>query len=539
MGFNLDRLVQTLAGGGAGWLQGQQEANKQRLLDEESKQRAQQLEMQRQNMASEAASRDQNSQLDALKTLTAARAQQASQANNEHDNALQTAQSVTPGTDVRQMPDFMAMVDQQIKAGTPVNALFKSTPATTNVAPGASMSLPGSVDLQGQPVAPAQVPASTVDFTLPKMEKIATPEQQQVLDKAAHDKLRETILGQIQAQMAKDPSTKLTPAMRLQLAQNNINPAEVEPSSPERNPMPVQLPNGQSAFAVPQDGKMVEVPGAKPIPPAQAANAAAAPAAGEGFGTFTGPGLDYAATRARITGKIDGRDSKMIGAINSRIAEQVKSLGSSPAQALQQQAFRQSDQKALDRATLAMTSAEGFENKAIPQGDLVVKLSNEVGRSAIPLLNKAIVLPWKDQIMGDPKTQNLFNAITTFATEYAKIMEGSTGSAAAASVGAMNAAQRLINAAQTPAGIEATVKQMKYEMDLTKQGWKAVIEDVGGRMRGAEPAPQGGATQPANAPPPKAPKDTPMDQRVAGVTTALLPNGKIGTWDGQGGWVVK
>ncbi len=496
MGFSLDRLVQTLAGGGAGWLQGQQEANKQRLLDEESKQRAQQLEVQRQNMASEAASRDQNSQMDALKTLTAARAQQSAQTDKEHDNALQTAQSVTPGTDVRQMPDFMAMVDQQIKAGTPVNALFKSTPASTQVASGASMSLPGSVDLQGQPVAPAQVPASTVDFTLPKMEKIATPEQAKTIHEQAQAKMAEDFLSGLKGRMA-DPSWKgLTPGDRLQMATFKINPAEVEPKDASPVPHTIENAGGGLTSLIPDSTqpsgfRTAEVPGVHPRQPALAANGVAPPTPDQGFGTFTKEGLDYAASRARITGKVDGRDSKMIGAINSRVAEQVKALGSSPAQALQQQAIRQSDQKALDRATLAMTSAEGFENKAIPQGDLVVKLSNEVGRSAIPLLNKAIVLPWKDQIMGDPKTQNLFNAITTFATEYAKIMEGSTGSAAAASVGAMNAAQRLINAAQTPAGIEATVKQMKYEMDLTKQGWKAVIEDVGGRMRGAEPG--GGA----------------------------------------------
>ena len=203
---------------------------------------------------------------------------------------------------------------------------------------------------------------------------------------------------------------------------------------------------------------------------------------------LTPDGLENMATRWRILGdsaiptRFDDNDKKAI--INAATA-QLKTLGQSPAMAAQKQAAYKSDAASLTQMTKMVNTATAFETKALAQTGIISELSPQVGRTASPILN-GWLLAGKKEIAGDSHTAQLFNAITTFAAEYAKIMEGSTGSVAASSDSARKASSDLIKATMNPQTLQDVVGLMKREMRLTIDGYGAVIEHITTKMGGGE-----------------------------------------------------
>jgi hypothetical protein len=216
-------------------------------------------------------------------------------------------------------------------------------------------------------------------------------------------------------------------------------------------------------------------------------NAGATPG-GEALSTDAVP---YLATQYRILGaqgiptRLSDVDKR---AIINEAAKQTKALGQSPAQAVQKQAAFKSDAKSLDKMSTMKSAAEAYEAKAAAQGQLARDLSNKVDRTAIPIINDVIIGIKKNT--GDEKSQLYVNALTTFAAEYAKIMEGSTGSVAAASDSARKAAFDLIRAGLNKGQISKTIDQMQWEMDQTLKGYDATIEHITNRMGGGPTNPQ-------------------------------------------------
>lgn len=215
------------------------------------------------------------------------------------------------------------------------------------------------------------------------------------------------------------------------------------------------------------------------------------PAAG-GVGGASGldpDGIDYAATEYRVTGKMPplgmGNGAARSAIINTA-AKQAKTLGQSAAAAIQRQSAYKGDADALKKMTVMSAAAESFENKALAQADIVNDLSNKVGRSNYPIINDGL-LTFKARVVGDADTQLLYNALTTFTTEYAKIMEGSSGSAAGSTDSARAAAARLISAGLSKGTLAQTIDLMKREMRLTIQGYDATKAHITERMGGKVP----------------------------------------------------
>lgn len=238
-------------------------------------------------------------------------------------------------------------------------------------------------------------------------------------------------------------------------------------------------PHSGQYFAPGSDQPLQNV---KPIPPAATAAAANA---------LDPDGIEYAATQYRVTGQMPplgmGNGQARAAIINTA-AKQAKGLGQSPAASIQKQAAYKADGKSLDRMRVMSSSAEAFETKALAQADIVDGLSQKVGRTNYPILNGAL-LAGKAQIGGDTDTQLLYNALTTFTTEYAKIMEGSTGSVAASSESARAAAAKLVSAGLSKGTLAQTIDLMRREMRLTIQGYGATIDHITQRMGGGS-APQ-------------------------------------------------
>jgi len=210
----------------------------------------------------------------------------------------------------------------------------------------------------------------------------------------------------------------------------------------------------------------------------------------------TGPtgGLDpdavaYTATQYRVLGPqgIPTRIGEIDKAhILNEAAKQAKALGQSPAQAIQKQYAFKSDAAALTKMTTMASSAEAFETKAIAQADLVRSLSAKVSRADWPLINGALISG--KEMTGDTDTHLFANGLLTFTTEYAKLMEGSTGSAAGSSEGARRDAAKLISTALKNDTIQKTLDQMQWEMRQTRIGYDVVKEHITTRMGGAPAA---------------------------------------------------
>lgn len=220
-----------------------------------------------------------------------------------------------------------------------------------------------------------------------------------------------------------------------------------------------------------------------------------------GVGTLDPGGLELAATDYRLTHRLPARNAEQNGAIISAAAAQGKALGNSPVATIQKQAAYAGDSKALAKMQGMAASAEAFESKAIAQTDIIADLSSKVPRTSFPLINAALQ-SGRTNITGDANATKLANAIETFTEEYAKVMNGSTGSSAASSDSSRAAAKRLISTAMSKGTMTQVIDLMKREMDLTMQGYGSVINHITERMGGSgTPAPGAPApAAPASAP---------------------------------------
>jgi hypothetical protein len=202
-------------------------------------------------------------------------------------------------------------------------------------------------------------------------------------------------------------------------------------------------------------------------------------------------GIEYAATEFRVTGKMPPlgmSNGPARAAIINRAAAQAKALGQTPAAAIQKQAAYTADANALKKMRTMASAAEAFETKADAQADIIRDLSQKVDRTQWPIINQAIIAG-KIDILGDKNAQLLANAIQTFSAEYAKLIEGSTGSAAGSSDSARRASEKLISAKLNKGTVESTLTLMQREMSLTRDGYNVTIDHITGRMGGQPTTP--------------------------------------------------
>lgn len=247
---------------------------------------------------------------------------------------------------------------------------------------------------------------------------------------------------------------------------------------------------------------------------------AASGGSGGAAGGLDPDAVEYTATQYRILGP-NGIPTRIEGADRVKIlntaARQAKSLGQSPAQAIQKQFRFKSDAASLTQIDKMHSAAQAFETKANAQADLVASLSQKVGRSDWPLINGVIVSG--KQATGNTDAHLFANALLTFTNEYAKIIAGSTG-AAGADVASRQDAAQLISTALNKGTLQKTIDQMKWEMGQTLSGYDVVEKAISERMGSNTPA-SGAQPAPSQAAP-----------SVGDIKT--FPNGNKGRWDGHG-----
>lgn len=222
-------------------------------------------------------------------------------------------------------------------------------------------------------------------------------------------------------------------------------------------------------------------------------------------------GLELAATAYRLTKALPARNAQQNGAIITQAAKQAKALGNSPVATIQKQAAYKGDSAALNKMQSMSAAAEAFETKANAQVALVSDLSKKVGRTDWPIVND-LLLSGK-AATGDTDTHLFSNALLTFSNEYAKIMEGSTGSSAGSSESARRDAAKLISTGLNNGTIQKTLQQMQWEMRQTLLGYDTVIGHINERLGGSAP----GQTNTVVPPPGGAPQQKPIPGIAGGI----------------------
>lgn len=148
---------------------------------------------------------------------------------------------------------------------------------------------------------------------------------------------------------------------------------------------------------------------------------------------------------------------------------------------------------ALGQVSKMRNSVESYEQTV--QKNIGILESFLSGKGApqgkMPVINRWIQAG-RRSIAGDPDVSAYDTALKTVTAEYAKVMSGGTGSAAASTDSARAEAESLLNGAQTPAQVRAVLGTMKREMANRIESLKAQETDLKSRL-GNSGKPAGGS----------------------------------------------
>jgi hypothetical protein len=136
--------------------------------------------------------------------------------------------------------------------------------------------------------------------------------------------------------------------------------------------------------------------------------------------------------------------------------------------------------QALAQQEKKLAGVSANEEKASMQADLVEQNLGAMGHGFdTPYFQKLLVAG--QRATGDTAAAKYYNSVLTFQEEYAKVMTGSVG-AAAATDSARNKAEELLNAGQSPDQIRALVAQMKQEMKFATKSLQDSIDTERGKI---------------------------------------------------------
>jgi len=185
-------------------------------------------------------------------------------------------------------------------------------------------------------------------------------------------------------------------------------------------------------------------------------------------------------------------------AIRNQVAEIAKDAGVSPQDLVTTQGRNKALQASLTnlqkQGDVMAKNEETFNNNA----QVMLNLSDQVGRSGIPAFNN-LILNAKNNIQGDPTTASFLASRNLVAQEYAKIASGATG-AAGSTEGAQEHALSLINTAQTPDQLRSVIGTLGKDIQGQKQATADQLNIVRSHMSDfgahqASPAGQAGPIQ--------------------------------------------
>ena len=261
-------------------------------------------------------------------------------------------------------------------------------------------------------------------------------------------------------------------------------------------PKQFQRPTGAGATPPPlgTNGAVTPKPPGGGLTPPPTRSAAGPPAAGASSpsapktaGGLSQEALDLAAQKYLQTGQMTtlgyGKSAAtQRAAILNRAAELERQNGGNSADLPTQQAAFHASSQALGQLEKQKNMAMAFEGTTVRNLDIVQNMSNKVDRTGSPILNK-YALYLKGQVAGDADTQLLKNSVISAANEYAKVISGSTGSAAATDA-SRREAEELLNASFSKGTTTKVIAQMKQEMENRRKGFDDQLGQLRQQMKG-------------------------------------------------------
>jgi len=197
-----------------------------------------------------------------------------------------------------------------------------------------------------------------------------------------------------------------------------------------------------------------------------------------GSGGLSDGAVTNAAAVYRMTGQLPTRISqKDKEAILNRSAQMV---GNNVGDMLANWASRKSDQAALTSIQKMSSQIESFENTALRNGALALRLAAQVDNGNFPIFNA-----WKNaggKATGNPKVKAFDAAIKTFADEYAKIVSSATGGGVT-SDSAREAAESRISSSDSPQQLQETMHTLVQDMLNRRKSLDQERENLLGRIR--------------------------------------------------------
>lgn len=161
------------------------------------------------------------------------------------------------------------------------------------------------------------------------------------------------------------------------------------------------------------------------------------------------------------------RSPRSVAAIQNRVAEIAAQNGQTGQAQVARAAAVRSNQSALTSVTHRRTLMEPAEEAARRELALVRQYSDAFARTGSPAANVPLS-HLADQMRGNTQVIQLRNAARSAATEYARVLSGSTG-AAGITDSARTEADSMINENMTPAQIVAAIATMEQGMRYKNQ----------------------------------------------------------------------
>lgn len=190
--------------------------------------------------------------------------------------------------------------------------------------------------------------------------------------------------------------------------------------------------------------------------------------------------IDAAATTYLTTGQLPalgiGKASAQVKKqIMNRAAEIASGQGMSAADVSAGQITGKATVGGINQLQKQATMINAFEKTAKMNADVALKLSNQVGRTNVPIFNEWLQAGQK-AVTNNP-TLNAFNlANETLVSEYAKIMSGSMGNTAVAASERKHA-REMLGTARTPEEYQAIVNTMIIDMGNRKSGLNSQLQE--------------------------------------------------------------
>ncbi len=180
-------------------------------------------------------------------------------------------------------------------------------------------------------------------------------------------------------------------------------------------------------------------------------------------GTMPGLGLGKAATQAR---------SKVM----NRVAEIMAQEGQTPQDLKSNQIINAGLRAELTRTMAQRGPMLAFAKTADKNLDLASSLSEKVGRTGSPVINRWI-LAGRSKGIGDPDVASFDAAVRVAINEFAKVTSSATGGGVTSDQ-ARKDIEGVLYSAQTPAQFKAVVATLKTDMDNRVKGYDYQINNI-------------------------------------------------------------